>query len=397
MKVGVVPLDLQNRDPRVLLWCVVAAEGAGLIGFDTLPIVLGAIVDRLGLSESQAGLIASLELAGMAGSALMLAPHMSSLPLRALTLLAAGMALLAHGASMLASGFSLLAVSRTAAGVAEGALVAAGNALLATSVDPDRLAARVQILAGLFAAAILAGLPHAVDVAGQGGAFGVMLLLVLACVPVLGLIPPTARAARPRRTPEITRGGASAVLAAAFLLTASEGALWAFVERMGVYAGVSAASIGIVLAVTTIVGLLGAAVAAWQGTRFGRSAPIAAGIAVQAASCWALAHATSPHAYLAAIVGYGLSFFFVQPYLVGTAAVLDPRGRVVAAYAGAALVGGAIGPAVGGVLVERFSYPALGWQLVIASSAVIALLLPVAAQLDRAPDPPRSDTRPGSE
>lgn len=385
MKASVKPADVRKRDPVVLLWCVVAAEGAGFLGFDTLPIVLGAIVDRVGLSEGAAGLVASLELAGMAGSALLLAPRMGTLPLRALALFAAATALLAHGLSMFASGFTLLAISRTAAGVAEGALVAAGNALLATSVDPDRMAARMQIVAGLAAAAVLAGLPHAVDVAGQRGAFGVMLLLVIACVPVLALIP-TARATRAQPAPALTRGRASAVLAAALLLTAGESALWAFIERMGVRAGVSGAWIGIVLGATTVVGLLGAGVAAWQGTRFGRRLPITAGIVAQAGSCWLLAHATAPGVYVAATLGYGLSFFFVQPYLLGTAAVLDPRGRVVAAYAGAALVGAAIGPAIGGALVERFSYPALGWQLAVASAAVVALLLPVVAPLDRASD-----------
>lgn len=392
MKTSIASADPRERDPRVLLWCVVAAEGAGLLGFDTLPIVLGAVVDRVGLSEGHAGLIASLELAGMAASALLLAPRMGVLPLRALALAGAGLALSAHAASTLASGFAALAAARALAGLAEGALVAAGNALLATSVDPDRLAARMQIVAGLAAACVLSGLPHAVDVAGQRGAFGAMALLVLACVPILALIPPAARVARSRPPTEITAGRASTVLAAAFLLAAGEGALWAFLERMGVRAGLSAASIGFVLGATTLVGLLGAGLAVWQGTRFGRRAPITAGIACQAASCWVVAHATTPGAYLAATLGYGLSFFFVQPYLVGTAAVMDPRGRIVAAYAGAGLVGAAIGPALGGALVQRFSYPALGWQLAVASAAAIALLLPVATQLDRVSDQSRSSS-----
>ena len=197
------------RDPRTLLWCVVAAEGAGLLGFDTLPIVLGAIVDRIGLDEGSAGLVASLELAGMAVSALLLAPRMATLPLRTLALAAAFATALAHGASMLAEGFTVLAASRVAAGLAEGALVAAGSALLATSVDPDRLAARMQIVAGLAGACVLTGLPHAVDAAGHRGAFAVLALLVIVCMPLLSLIPPGTHAERARLERAITRGRAA--------------------------------------------------------------------------------------------------------------------------------------------------------------------------------------------
>jgi predicted MFS family arabinose efflux permease len=362
---------------------VVAAAGAGLIGFDTLPVVLGAIVDGTGIDEGRAGRIASLELGSMAVAALVLAPRVSGVSLRGLALGSAAIAAAAHAASMLADGFAALAALRSIAGLAEGALVAAGNALIATSVDPDRLAARMQIVAGSAGALLLVALPNVVAAAGHRGAFAAMALLVLACTPILAWMPRGA-AARIEAAHLPVRGDALPVLAAGLLLTAGEGAMWAFLERIGVHAGVSPPSIGALLGAVTLLGLLGAAAAAWLGTRLGRRLPIAAGIGCQAASCWMIAHAGAPPAYVLGSIGYGLAFFFVQPYLLGTAAVVDRNGRVAAGYAGVVLVGAAIGPVTGGALVSAFSYEALGWQLLVASVAALAAIWPLAARLDRA-------------
>jgi predicted MFS family arabinose efflux permease len=372
-----------RRDPRALLVCVVAAAGAGLLGFDTLPVVLGAIVDGLGLDAGGAGKIASLELGGMAVAALVLAPRVSGVSLRGLALVAAGIAAAAHAISMLVEGFAALAVLRAIAGLAEGALVAAGNALIATSVDPDRLAARMQIVAGSAGALLLVVLPHVVAIGGHRGAFGLMALIVLACMPLLAWMPrgASARTSRPHLP---VHGRALPVLAAGLVLTAGESAVWAFLERIGLRAGVSPPSIGALLGAITLLGLLGAALAAWLGTRLGRRLPIGVGIAFQAAACWSIAHADVTPAYVLGCIGYGLSFFFVQPYLLGTAAVVDPDGRVAAGYAGVVLVGGAIGPASGGALVEAFSYEALGWQILAASAVALAAIWPLAVRLDRA-------------
>jgi predicted MFS family arabinose efflux permease len=372
------------RDPRWLLPCVVGALGAGLIGFNALPIVVGALVDGAGLEPSHAGWLGSLELAGMAVSALMLAPRIGTLSLRRLGLGAALLAALAHGLSAWVDGFVALAALRLLAGLGEGAIVGVGNALIAASRDPDRFAARVEIVGGFAAALLLVALPYAAVLGAQRGVFLAMAAIVCVCMPVIAWIPDRRLAARPKVDLGIALGPrALPVLAAGFLLTSGESAIWAFLERIGVHVGVAPASIGLLLGASTVVGLLGAGLAVWLGTRFGRRIPFVLGISAQALACWAVVHATTVSPYVVASLGYALTFFFVQPYLIGTAAVVDPQGRVVAAYAGVVLVGGGLGPAIGGALVGSFSYPALGWQLVFASAAAILAILPLATALDR--------------
>ncbi len=344
--------------------------------------MVGVLVDGLGLDAARAGLIGSLEIGGMAASALLLAPRVSRWSLRTLALLGACGAASAHGLSILAGDFATLAGLRLAAGIFEGATVAAANALLASSVDPDRLAARVEVLAGLAVAALLLALPWIVQLGAQRGAFAMMALVALGCTPLIARFPHAPASLGPADGGALRSRGALAILGCGFLVALGEGAIWAFVERIGVHAGVAPTSVGVTLAASTLLGLLGAGLAAVLGTRWGRRLPLLAGIATQALACWLLSHATQPGPYVAGVLAYALSFFFVQPYLVGTAAVFDPRGRVAAAYAGAVLCGGGIGPAVGGLWVDWASYPALGWQLAAVSLAAIGVILPVATALD---------------
>lgn len=349
-----------------------AALAAGFVGFEALPFVVGALVDGVGLDAAQAGLIGSLEIGGMAASALLLAPRVSRWSLRSLALLCSCGAATAHALSALAGDFAALAGLRLLAG-----------ALIASSVDPDRLAARVELLMGLGAAALLLALPRVVALGAQRGAFAAMALVALAATPLLARVPHAPAPAALAEPGALGSRGALSILACGFLLAAGEGAIWAFVERIGLHAGVAPASIGALLAASTLVGLLGAGLAVALGTRFGRRLPLLAGIATQALACWLVSHAARPGPYIAGVLGYALSFFFVQPYLIGTAAVFDPRGRVAAAYAGAALLGAGFGPAVGGLWVGWASYPALGWQLAAASLAAMLAIHPVATALDR--------------
>ena len=375
---------MPSRDPRSLLPCVVASLGAGLLGFNALPVAVGALIDGAGLDAGQAGWVASLELAGMALSALVLAPRVAALSLRSVAFGAAGVALSAHALSALAEGFGALALTRLMAGLAEGAIVAAGNALIATSRDPDRFAARVEIVGGLAAAALLVALPYVAAAHAQRGVFLAMAVVVVACLPLLAWVPRRALAPHHAGGLRVAFGRrAFPVLLAGFLLTSGESAIWAFLERIGVRAGVPPASIGLLLGASTLVGLMGAGLAAWLGTRIGRRLPLVLGIAAQALACWAVANAETTSPYVVATLAYALAFFFVQPYLVGTAAFIDPQGRVVAAYAGVVLIGGGVGPGLGGMLVEWLSYPALGWQLVVASAGAILAILPLAGALDR--------------
>ncbi|MDJ0869843.1 MAG: MFS transporter [Myxococcota bacterium] len=363
---------------------VLAAQGVGFAGSNSMPLLVGSVIDGLGLIEAQAGLLGSTELGALAGVSLLIAPRMGHLSRRRVALLGALLAATGHVLSALAPSFELLLAARLLAGCGAGAAVAAGNAAAASSREPDRLFAVVALLAGTAGAALLVGLPFVIGAFGYSGAFVVLAGIALACLPLLLNLPDAPGGARVPTESASNRGRAFAALGGLLLLALGEGAIWAFTERIGIVAvGLTAGAVGAALAATTAAGLSGAALATWLGLRIGRTAPLAAGIAAVSIATFVLGYATAAGVYLAALLVWGVGFFFVTPYLLGLAAALDSHGRWSAAAAGVSSVGIASGPLAAGLLLTWGSFPALGWLVLACGVTALVLVLPVAARVDR--------------
>ena len=77
--------------------------------------------------------------------------------------------------------------------------------------------------------------------------------------------------------------------------------------------------------------------------------------------------------YLPGLMGYQLIVAFLIPYFVGTGALMDNKGRVAAAVVGSVIFCYGAGAAVGGWIIETYSFQALGWAAIIAG-AIAAVL-----------------------
>jgi predicted MFS family arabinose efflux permease len=356
-----------------------------LLGFNTLPLLVGAVIDGLGLDARQAGLLGSVEIGAMAAASLLLAPRVGAIPRRRVAIASAAVVIGAHVLSAIPADFALLLSLRLLAGLGEGCIYAIANAVIASSVDPDRLYARVTLVGALAVAALFVAIPYAIEPFAHRGAFGSLAAVALFCVPLLLWLPRSRAGVTRIENPNgvLLRGPSLAVLASAFVLSVGEGAIWAFVERIGGHVGLSIDEVGVVLAITTVAGVSGAGLAAWLGTRFGRTIPLSLGITAIGAASVVLGYAAIPAAYVGAELAYNTAYLFVTPFLLGTAAAVDARGRVAAATGGMVLVGGALGPAVGGAVVAWGSYPPLGWLVVVCCALAISLILPTTFALDR--------------
>ncbi len=373
------------RDTAKLLFAVVGASAIGLAGTNALPLLLGALSEGLGLEPDAAGVVGSVELACVALASLSASTRVHRLSRRRLALVGGVLAVLGHLSSAFADQYAMLLAARALAGIGEGLALAAANAASAAAHDPERLFAKVAIVGGLGAAALLAVLPLASGGYGYRGGFGVLAGVCLASLPLLLWLPrPPGLGPLHFGTRERGHGARAApVLIAAMVLAAGEGALWAFTERIGAAIGLSGPAIGGLLAATTAAGLIGAGVATWLGTRAGRVRPLALGLLGLAASTLAVSYASDTGLYAGGLLVWGLSFFFVTPYLLGTAAALDPSGRYVAASSGMTSIGIALGPALGGLVVASASNAALGWLVCACALLALALVAPVALSLDR--------------
>ncbi|MFQ5477392.1 MAG: MFS transporter [Candidatus Binatia bacterium] len=367
-----------------LLVAIVATSSIAFVGTNVMPVLLGSLMDGLHLDAARAGALGSAELIAVALGSFALSSKIATVSRRAVALSGACVVALGYLLSALATGYGLLLASRILVGAGAGTALAASNATVAASERPDELYAKVVICGGTIGALLVASLPVIARPLGFKGAFAVICLLVVLALPLVKTLPRGVRAGRALgrgRFPQRKR--ALALLAAILLSATSEAALWAFAQRIGLAAEVEPETVGLVLGLTMLMGLAGAGIAAWLGTRFGRSGPMTLGLLASAVMRWLVVQASTPAEYLLTQVAWGMAFFFTLPYLLGAAAALDSLGRWSAAGGAVSTLGYGLGPGIAGLIVARVGYPALGCFVFTASLAALGLALPAVWAMDR--------------
>jgi predicted MFS family arabinose efflux permease len=375
----------QRRDPPSLFPAALATSVTAISITHMLPFLVGSLMDGIGLDARRAGLLASTEMGAMAAGALAVAPRIGHLSRKALAIGASAALLLLHGASALSDGFGQLLLLRALAGLAEGCLYAVTAAAVAASIAPTRVYARVEAGGTLLWAVLFLIVPRAVALWQQRGAFGALFVITLCCLPLLSWLPahPPEEVRAEGTGRKLWSPSVLAVVCTGAILYISENSLWAFTERIGTSTGMSGRSVGIVLSLTNLLLVLGALFVSRLHLRWGRSLPLGVGIAVFGASLAVVACARSPAQYVAGHAALAIVFVFQWIYLQGLSAALDPTGRVAAMLAGAILVGGALGPSVGGQLAVWGGYPAIGAFALLAAVSALLLVVPVARRVER--------------
>lgn len=359
---------------------VVVAVAVGLVLANVVPLIVGGLVGRAGLSAESAGALVSAEFGAVALAALVLARGVGA---RALGPLAVAGALVAAGAQL--ASVALLpepgdplapfAAARMLGGLGEGALLTAANAALARTAAPARTYAIAVAAGSLVSMLLLGGLPGVLARAPWAIYLALALLLALPA-PLLARLPgaPAARGTAAVEAPLRWSPPARAATIATLILTTALGALWSFSALIGERVGMSAEASARVLALTLAMGLAGGGAAAWLSERAGLFAPWLGGMIMLALIAAVFATLRTPPVFVAAQAVYGFFYAFTFPYLMASVAKLDPAGRLVSLAGALTLIGFALGPVLGGA-----AQAAGGTRLL--ASAVCAGLLAAAAVL----------------
>jgi DHA1 family inner membrane transport protein len=274
------------------------------------------------------------------------------------------------------------------AGLGSGGAVAAGGAALAALRDPDR-ASGISGFANRAIVAVVLFIIPAVGL-GMGSAFGILAGLAAAALITTGWLPdrpavpsggagmPTVAAgttkmpARSSRTITI----AGVVLLACFALWAlGEDSLWAVAAVMGAeQAGLDEAGMGLVLSLSTLGGLLAAAVVGIAGKRLGRTVPLAAALIIGASLKMTAGFITDPQLYLVVIIIWNTVYMVAFLYVIAVAAALDSTGRWSAPILGVYLVGSSFAPLFGTAVSSALSFSVLG---IILGGVTLLVLIPL--------------------
>jgi predicted MFS family arabinose efflux permease len=172
-----------------------------------------------------------------------------------------------------------------------------------------------------------------------------------------------------------SRIGLSAVLMLIALMLAfmTNGCLWAYLTPVAVHVGVDMSGLSHILAVGAVLNLAAPVVAGWMaGGRVSPLLALMAGDGLIALSAFFIAG--GQHVVLFEFGVLFLPFFlmFVVPFYLSDLVKLDPSYRCVSASAGLFMISGAIGPSLGGIVVDRAGLTGLAFA---ATTIALAALL----------------------
>ncbi|WP_179403900.1 MFS transporter [Burkholderia guangdongensis] len=258
-------------------------------------------------------------------------------------------------------GFVALLALRAVTMLGGGTLMVLCMTSAATSDNRDRVYG-LWVVGQLIAGAIgLFVLPQVFAALGLRALYIALGVLALCASPLSRGFPPAlgARGVRPApaRAAQREHAVAPTVLVALAIGAMTSfylaiGSVWTFASRAAAEAGFDAQSAGSVLAIASVMGIAGAALASCIGGRIARRAMLFAGYALLAASLVTLA--TRPHStgYSAAIFAFKFAWTFVLPFVLATIARIDASGRLIATLN--LVIGGslAVGPLLAGLLLD---------------------------------------------
>lgn len=361
---------------------MLAASFASTIGglpFNTLPILLGSMVDGLGFSVEQVGLLGSVCFAGYLLGTLVAVVLIDRLNWRLLTLGCAIGAALAYWLSSRLPAIAQLPLWALI-GFFAALMTCLGMRIMGEMANKERaLGLRLGIELGVVAAVLFA-LPSLVIAYFHyaGAAWMLASIILLLSLSAFAL---------PRRQDFIGKGQAQqagsvlsrfqfppaayAALAFFFLFGAGQIGLWAFLERLGHGLALQPTELGIVFAVLKLLGGAAALTLAAVGDRLGVRVPHVIVLLVLGTGLLLLGNADGFLMYAAGAWVWEVGFTWGCIYQTAAIARLDHSGRSIMLIPGAFALSSIAGPALAGQLLGE-GYGTLLW--IAGGCAVIPVL-----------------------
>lgn len=151
----------------------------------------------------------------------------------------------------------------------------------------------------------------------------------------------------------------------------AQGAVWSYLERMGVAQEIDAQTVANALALSALAGIMGAGIAMLLGNRAGRFLPITVGVIVQIGSMILLNTTLDVIGFIVAVMMFNFSWNLCQPYFSGLMSELDVEGRAVVLMGSIQTVGVAIGPFIAALVIRPGYFDAINYLGILCVSGAL--------------------------
>lgn len=369
-------------DPRALAASCVMYMLAP-VGMSLLPLMVGSASDSLGLTQQQSGYLASADLGGIAVASVLCAIWIRKLSWTNLAVGAILMIVVTNGLCIKADTFVSLCLLRFLTEFGHGIIYSLAIVSIGDSIKPDRYFAIGIGLTVFISILFFMFLPELIQLHGGSLIYITHGLVALLVLPVIFWFP--------KRGLNISNKSGEkrhsliplfiAMIAFGFFM-ATEGGIWAFIERFGNADGYSPANIGDALVATQVASVIGAIVASILSIRFGRFIPVLVGLLLFSLSLLLL----TVKGYLFFITAACLTQFFyifIAPYFLLMCVELDPTGRLYVLTTAFKLGGMSAGPSIIALFLSEGNYHAVSWVGVLFLIICLIMMTPLALRLDR--------------
>jgi predicted MFS family arabinose efflux permease len=362
----------------------IAAVVAGitvLVLLNILPVLVAGLGAALSLNAVELGRYVSAETLGIAGGTLAGVPALRRFSVRAV----AGVGLMAvfasDGVSYFLAEMTPLTVARGVGGIGTGLTLAACFQVYGESFREQNFAV-YTIGQTTLAWIVIAILPALTSAADWHGVFAVLAILIVPALLLVKHLP--ARVIPPEvavklatyaiRTPPDP--WLRVALAGVILFFLGQGAVWTFLESMGLADGVPAAAAHTCLEVCAAFGVLGGLAVLALGQKLRPWIPLLTGLGLTILGV-SLVRTSNPWIFGAAISAFYFCLPVFAAYQFAVIAAADPSRHAAVLVSAATFGGFGLAPYLGGELVSGFGYSSLQILDVAFMTAAVLCLLPL--------------------
>lgn len=336
---------------------------------NTTPLVIGALIASFAIDEAQAGALITVELLVVGVVALIVAPWLRGERKRRAALVAALILAGSQLAAIACDSLPWMFLWLAGIGLGVGLLMSSINAIIASTDAAGRLFGLAFMAAYAVSALLVFAMAPAIARYHHAGAYGALGALTLLTLPWLLLLPrdPDRAAAVAAAVAAGTFRTGAVLLGGIFVIGLGMMGFFTYIERLGVRLGLGLDTIATVFAAQQLASVLGSALAATLGLRFGIVRSLLTGMVLHTAAVLIGVYGDSLAWFALGVIAEGFSFLFVLPLQFTLAAQIDATGRWAAAANGALFISTGIAPFLLGWMIGAFGYAAIAWTMLAAT------------------------------
>jgi MFS transporter, DHA1 family, inner membrane transport protein len=342
-----------------------AAYAVALNGTMVMPVVVLAMSKLSGYDEGLSTIVASAELAGIAIYGLFL----PKLAMRSWRLVAIGGLLsvfLGEAASFWLQSAGPLSAARFLTGLGEGAIFSLVTMSLASRANAERLWGAISLIGGLAMGVLLfvvSLMPHHDS---NATVFMILAIFTAMMAPLFFLIAKRSITMTPAtQLSKLNRPQILWAMLIVFLVYGVQAGQWAICGYVGERVGLSNGEVGFYMALSSMIGFLGAIVPSLTHDKAKRLPFVMMGFLIMALSVYCLFHILTPAVFIITQVMVNVGFYMITPFVTGVLTENDPDGSLMSRILVIAIVGTTIGTAVAGPIFSAYGPAAVAWACLV--------------------------------